>query len=110
MSERVKVENMTTAPIMVPGGTVIEPGRPVRRARGAEVDELIGTGAFRVVDDGGDGEDPMEDLRGEQLNEALRARGLPVSGTVDEKRERLREAPPEDDQPAGAGEKGDPGA
>lgn len=109
MSERVKVENMTTAPIMVPGGTVIEPGKSARRARGAEVDELIGTGAFRVVDDG-DGDDPMEDLRGEQLNEALRARGLSVSGTVDEKRERLREAPPEDDQPAGAGEKGGSGA
>jgi hypothetical protein len=106
MSERVKVENMTTAPIMVPGGTVIEPGKPVRRARGREVDELIGTGAFRVVDDGGDGDDPMDDLRGEQLNEALRARGLSVSGTVDEKRERLREAPPAETEPGDGRQEG----
>jgi hypothetical protein len=108
MSERVKVENMTTAPIMVPGG-VVEHGKSARRPRSAELDELIGVAAFRVVDDG-DGDDPMEDLRGEQLNEALRARGLPAAGTVDEKRERLRQAPPEDDQPAGAGEKGGSGA
>lgn len=40
-----------------------------------------------------DGEDPPE-LKGAALDEALRQRGLPLTGSADEKRARLADAPP----------------
>lgn len=63
---------------------LIRPGDVVEVNTSA-VEALIASGEFTV-----EGAAPPE-LRGEQLDDALRDAGLPLTGTADEKRQRLAE-------------------
>ncbi len=72
-----------------------------------EVERDLGPGATGDPDNPGDPTTPVapspeatEELRGQELDEALAEAGLPRSGTADEKRQRLAEHQGEPERPA----------
>lgn len=93
--ERVKVRNDSATRVLVAGKS-FEPGEAgtVRRSADAErpdaLDELLESGAFAYADVTRD--EVLEEMTGPQVDSELERRGLPKSGTVPERRERLRDA------------------
>lgn len=67
-----------------PVPAIVEPGQDVEVASGA-VEALLASGRFTAAGNAPD------ILRGEQLDAALRDAGLPLTGTADDKRQRLAE-------------------
>lgn len=87
--QRATLNYKGTSPRII-GGTANAIPRRVQPGQDVEVnadvaEQLIGTGLFTATGRG------PEVLRGEALDDALRGEGLAVTGSADEKRQRLAE-------------------
>lgn len=89
MSDKVKVRNATTGRVFVSGRS-FDPGDEYTVPAGAELDEHLASGAFEHADVRQD--EVLEQMTGAQVDAELERRGLPRTGTVPERRDRLREA------------------